>query len=262
MVIILWSLIQPLVILGLNRLFSLPSSLTFESIVLLWSVGGIISLILAFFGFLIIRKVYSKFYPKTTPNVAEMRLRRKLDPLAGKLDVAKEEYWSLAITQHTASRSLIPTIVKMVEAGKIFKFLIINSEPSPGEPTFFKDSEGKILHKFIDSDPKKNLQRMRDGIVTRLKDKKTLTDAEISKRFQVREYNLPITHTLIIIDPNSKASKGWAQLEVFHYVPIEGDQLVFKVEEAKHPDEFAILKQDFENAWNHESTHPVDWDKL
>lgn len=176
------------------------------------------------------------------------------------LDKVKDKYWSLAVTQIKASMSLAPSIVKMIEEGKSFRFLIINAQPdrpmSVPQPEYFKDSQGKIIHNFMNYEPKSTLQRFKADIVDKLVHK--LTPSELVARFDVREYNLPITHTMIIIDPDTPNAK--IHFEVFHYVPVEGKQPVFIIEKTEHPEVFEILLQSFKNAYDRAT--PIDWEKL
>lgn len=144
----------------------------------------------------------------------------------------------------------------MIKAGKSFRFLIINSKPNRSTntekyPEFFRDSQGKIIHQYLNADVEASLKRFRDDIVAKL------TEEELS-RLDVREYNLPITHTMTIINPDSDNAK--IQFEVFHYVPREGAQPVFVIEREKHPEVFKNLLQSFENAYNQAT--PVQWEKL
>ena len=139
-------------------------------------------------------------------------------------------------------------ILDMIKQGKKFRLLIINPAPKAGDPKFFEDSQGKIIHYGLVPIPKGTLERFKHGIVVKLaEDEKT--------RFDVREYNLPITHTMIVIDPNSPDAK--IHFEVLHYVAVEGTQPVFVIERAKDSVVFQNLIKSFENAYD--KATPIDW---
>ncbi len=252
LLIILWTLIQPLVVLGFDRLYSL-SFLSFESIVLIWSIGGIASLIIAFALVLFFQRAYYSRNPK--PNLVEMYDNRHSTPLASLLQDVVDKYWSLAVTQTSASTALSKTIVNMIKQGKAFRFPIINSKPNAQgngkEPEYFKESQGKTLHMYITSNVETALKRFRDDIVA------NLAPTEMAL-FDVKEYNLPITHTMIIIDPDRPNAK--IRFEPFTYVPREGATPVWVVEKAKHPEVFKNLLESFEMAYK--QAKPIDWNSL
>lgn len=239
--------------------------LIFASIILIFSFGSIIFERLGLrFQYPIVSKtkgtktIKDSAQTQSEAFVRVYKSRNDVD-LEELLKEVKNKYWSLAVTQHKAPMSLAPTIIKMIKEGINFRFLIINSQPNRDsdnkakeEPEYFRDSQGTILHKHIDTDPDRTLKRFQDEIVAKLSSDELL-------RLDVRKYNLPITHTMIIIDPDSDTNAK-IQVEVFHYVAIEGKQPVFIIEKTKHPEVFRTLLESFENAYK--KATPINWGKL
>jgi hypothetical protein len=171
----------------------------------------------------------------------------------------KHTYWSLAVTQQEASRALSPIIVKMIrKENKSFRFLLVNPNPNSQdgvkEPEFFKEAQGRTIHTGLDNDIPSILSRMKNDIFAEL-----LKEGDVSK-FEVKEYNLPITHTMIIVD--AAEPDAFIRFESFTYAAWEGATPIFVIEKAKQPEVFENLLKSFTNAWDAKNTIPIDWNKL
>jgi len=170
------------------------------------------------------------------------------------------QFWNLSVMVEKISKDLAPTIVRMIKDArneKRFRFLIIDETPNRNppdgqkEPEFYRISQGLILHTQIDGNVEHSLKRFKEAVVD------TLNPTE-RKKLEVRLYNLPITHTMIVIDPEGENAR--IHFEPFTYAAREGAAPVFIVELAKHPEVFKDLLESFQKAWDRASL--VDWDRL
>ena len=224
------------------------------------SVNGVVAFIISgIFAFYILRGLESGKKPTATSNEVLDQYVRMYD---ARSDVnieeltkgTKKEYWSLAITQQMASKELSPTIVRMVKAGIKFKFLFINPNPNRDggkEPEYLKLSERGIVAGLLQDEAENSLKRFHEVVFKQLNE-------EERRGLEVRLYNLPLTHTMIIIDQDQPDAK--IQFEAFTYYAVVGKVPVFIVEKSRRLETFQNLLKSFQIAWDR--ARPVEWEKL
>jgi hypothetical protein len=178
------------------------------------------------------------------------------------LNDVKKTYWGLAVSHDLFSTvsERNDKIVAMLKDGISFRILLINPAPKKGEPEFLKLSQREIIPVGAEGTVEVTLKRFKDDIGGKLTPEKLelerLENFDWTKRFEVKLYNKPITHTMIIID------HAKIQLEPYLYLPQAGATPIFIIENSKRPEVFKKLEESFEATWNDSRTHPVSWDSL
>ena len=188
------------------------------------------------------------------------------------LNDVKKTYWGLAVSHGLFSTrfSDVEKVVSMLKDSVSFRILIVNPSPNKGsasengEPEFLKWSQGKIIPRGPEGTIETVLGRFKQDIGAKLTPEilrqENLEEFDWRRRFEVKLYNLPITHTMIIIDRKEKNAK--IQLEPYLYLPHASSTPIFIIEKRKRRKVFDAFVSSFENAWNDERTIPVSWDSL
>jgi hypothetical protein len=82
----------------------------------------------------------------------------------------------------------------------------------------------------------------------------TLNQLHISENerhnLRTRIHNLIPTHSMIIVDPNNRHSKGFMQVEPYPYGTSSGDRRVFEISQKKDRNLFEVYYTAFNNMWN------------
>ena len=146
----------------------------------------------------------------------------------------------------------------MIQAGKTVRLLLADPDPNKNnpmgkEPEFVKLCVNKITAQNVPKEIENSLHDLHDRIY------KELSPSE-RERFDVRLYNLPPLHTMIIIDQGEP--DAWIQLESFGFKPDPTHAPLFIIEKAKYPDTFAYLLASFNYVWDEKKNRlskPVPW---